>query len=78
VMGRGVERGLLCSVLSSARAQGIRHADALLRYTERNRPMRLLYQMSGLRPVEHRCDGTHVFRIALDQVPSAPPWLELS
>lgn len=79
VLGRGVERAILATLLQEARRSGLSHAEALYRDTGRNRAMLALYQMMGFR----RCsayeeEGTAVFSLALDRAPATPNWIEVS
>lgn len=68
VMGRGVERALLATVLDRA---------ALLKDTGTNRAMRVLYQMSGLVAGELQPDGTQVFAVGSGPRPTVPSWIEV-
>lgn len=68
VMGRGVERALLATVLDRA---------ALLKDTGTNRAMRVLYQMSGLVAGELQPDGTQVFTVGSGPGPTVPSWIEV-
>jgi FkbH-like protein len=77
VMGRGVERALLSTVLDVARRDGFPRVEALLRDTGTNRAMRVLYQMSGLRQNGTLPDGTLVFHAEAGVLPTPPPWIEV-
>jgi FkbH-like protein len=78
VLGRGIERAFLCALLKNADEHGFRCAEASFRSTGRNRQMRALYQMTGLRHARTLSDGeTMVFRLKLDSVPVGPSWVTI-
>jgi predicted enzyme involved in methoxymalonyl-ACP biosynthesis len=79
VLGRGVERAILATLLQEARRSGLSHAEALYRDTGKNRTMLALYQMMGFRKCDslHE-DGTAVFSLALDRAPATPNWIVVS
>jgi len=78
VLGRGVERAILASLLHHGHNLGLSCAKALFRDTGRNRAMRALYQMMGFRkqgvPTE---DGTTVFLSNGNNIPEVPSWIEV-
>ena len=79
VLGRGVERAILASLLQDAGRSGLSHAEALYQDTGRNRAMLALYQMMGFRRCTAREEeGTAIFSLALDRVPATPGWIEVS
>jgi len=79
VLGRGVERAILATLLQEASRNGISHAEALYRDTGKNRTMLALYQMMGFRKCDalHE-DGTAVFSLTLDRAPAKPNWIVMS
>ncbi|MCX6142772.1 MAG: HAD-IIIC family phosphatase [Ignavibacteriales bacterium] len=78
VMGRGIERALLATVLHGAREQGFTHLEAEFRETGTNRMMRALYQMAGFRTGD-KPDALHVtmFRVDPKNLPDIPRWVEV-
>lgn len=79
VLGRGIERAFLASLLSWARKLGFKQVRAVFRDTGKNREMRVLYQMMGFR----RCgffqeDGTMEFHARTDEAIAGPPWVEVT
>lgn len=78
VLGRGVERAFLASLLADARKSGCDHATALFRETGRNRAMLALYQMLGFR----KCSGPNgeglaEFSRVTDPPPAVPRWIQV-
>jgi FkbH-like protein len=78
VLGRGVERAFFAAVTGDAAARADTGLEALLRDTGRNRAMRALYQMIGLREGPPRPDGTSTFRAQPGWVPAGSPWVEVT
>jgi len=72
VLGRGIERAILATLLAEARGGGLSRAEALYRDTGKNRAMLALYQMMGFRR-----KGTGVFSLTLARAPAAPSWIEV-
>lgn len=78
VLGRGIERAFLASLLRDAQNLGFDHAEAAFRDTGRNRMMRALYQMSGFRKWgKAQKSGTLIFRGAISEVPKTPSWVDV-
>ena len=78
VLGRGVERAFLASLLIEAVKNGCIRAQALYRETGRNRAMLALYQMMGFRkcpPLDG--EGTMVFWRATSPAPEIPRWIQV-
>ena len=79
VLGRGVERAFLVSLLLEAREKGFARVEATYRDTGRNRMMRALYQMVGLHLAgESAADGGLVFALSASGVPEIPPWVSVT
>jgi FkbH-like protein len=78
VLGRGVERAFLVSLLREACAGGFARVEAAYRDTGKNRMMRALYQMVGLQ-VAGECgdDGELIFVLGSHEVPEIPPWVSV-
>ena len=78
VLGRGIERAFVSSMLKEARGRGITRAEALFRDTGRNRMMRVLYQIMGF-TARDAVDqsGAVVFQASIPDVPGAPRWVEV-
>jgi len=76
VLGRGIERAFLVTLLRDAAQRGYRNAQALFRTTGRNRQMRVLYHVAGFRAdhTDEREDAT-VFGMSLDALPAGPDWV---
>jgi FkbH-like protein len=79
VMGRGIERAFLASLVRATYARGYTHSEAAYRDTGRNRMMRALYQMMGFRMGGHAADPeTLLFRARIEEVPEVPRWVEVA
>ncbi|MFC1628487.1 HAD-IIIC family phosphatase [Gemmatimonadota bacterium] len=79
ILGRGMEKAFLHSLLMDARDAGYGYADAMYRATGRNRQMRVLYQMAGFTNAGTLPDGeSMVFRLDLDSIPAPPSWVTVS
>jgi FkbH-like protein len=79
VMGRGIERAFLASVVRGALQQGTNSVAAEFRDTGRNRMMRALYQMMGFQLDENsRHSHTVIFRAKLEDVPEMPRWVKVA
>lgn len=79
VLGRGIERAFLVTLLADAARRGFRSARALYRGTGRNRRMLVLYQATGFRSDALDTDGeTTVLRMPLDAVPRPPSWVTIA
>lgn len=74
VLGRGVERAFLGALLRRAAERGYREIDAHLRVTGRNRMMRALYQLMGLRD-SGAANEVRSFRRRLDERPAETHWV---
>lgn len=78
VMGRGIERALLASLVRAALDRGYANPEAEFRDTGRNRMMRALYQMMGFAaPGDPGDEETLLFRIRPDWLPAIPRWVEV-
>jgi FkbH-like protein len=78
VMGRGIERAFLASLVRAAHARGYTDSEAAYRDTGRNRTMRALYQMMGFRMNGHTADpDILLFRARIEEVSAAPRWVEV-
>jgi len=78
VMGRGIERAFLASLIRATNSRGYTHSEAAYRDTGRNRMMRALYQMMGFRAGGHAADPeTILFRARIEDVPEVPRWVEV-
>lgn len=76
VMGRGIERAFLVRLLEGAAERGCREARARFRDTGRNRMMRALYQMMGLRDAGAPEGGScREFHADLTSIQPAPEWV---
>ena len=78
ILGRGIERAFLASLVKKANKKGYREVEALYRNTGRNSMMRALYQMSGFTHKKGLADQTMIFKINCSQIPEAPRWVEVS
>lgn len=78
ILGRGIERAFLASLVKKAIENGYREVEALYRNTGRNSMMRALYQMSGFKQGKELADQTMVFKINCNQIPETPRWVEVS
>jgi len=78
VLGRGVERAFLASLLDDAGKAGCALALALFRETGRNRAMLALYQMMGFRKCGN-CDGEGIaeFSRVTEPPPAIPRWIQV-
>jgi len=78
VLGRGVERAFLASLLADARSCGCDRATALFRETGRNRAMLALYQMMGFRKCSSpNWEGMSEFSRVTDPPPVVPRWIQV-
>lgn len=78
VLGRGIERAFLVSLLREAFAGGSVHIEAAYRDTGRNRMMRALYQLVGLQVCgTSDDDGGMLFRADRNDVPEIPSWVKV-
>ena len=78
VMGRGVERALMASLICTASDYGFTMVEAEFRDTGRNRMMRALYQMMGFLNIGDSYDSkTMIFRRILQEVPQIPCWIKI-
>ena len=78
VLGRGIERAFLVSLLREARDLRLACAEAMYRDTGRNRMMRALYQMMAFRQVGVPDEaGAMIFRARLGDIPHIPRWVEV-
>ena len=78
ILGRGIERAFLASLVKKAIKKGYREMEALYRNTGRNSMMRALYQMSGFAQEKKLADQTMIFKINCNQIPETPRWVEVS
>ena len=78
ILGRGIEKAFLASLVKKADENGYRKVEALYRSTGRNSMMRALYQMSGFTPGKKLADQTMIFKINCNQIPETPRWVEVS
>ena len=76
VMGRGIERSILAWIARRGQQDGKRWLEAEFRDTGKNRIMRALYLMEGLRN-EKEDAGTFLFRGECARIPDAPTWVEV-
>ncbi len=78
VMGRGIERAIMASLVRTALDHGFAAPEAEYRDTGRNKLMRALYQMMGFTAnATPGDDGTLVFRARPDWLPDVPRWVEV-
>jgi methoxymalonate biosynthesis protein len=77
VMGRGVERAILSTLIGEAMARGSESIAASYRATDRNRMMRTMFQMSGFRQHEVHENGSLVFLLDHSQKTVCPSWVRL-
>jgi FkbH-like protein len=77
VLGRGIERAILATLLAEAGRGGLSQAEALYRDTGKNRAMLALYQMMGFRKCGCLEEGTAIFSLALERAPATPRWIEV-
>jgi FkbH-like protein len=78
VMGRGIERAFLASLVHTALGRGNTSPEAEFRDTGKNRMMRALYQMMGFTATGETGDaGTLIFRARPDWLPDIPRWVEV-
>ena len=78
VMGRGIERAFLASLVRATYSKGYTHSEAAYRNTGRNRMMRALYQMMGFRMSGRSADpDTLLFRARSEEVRPVPKWVEV-
>lgn len=78
VMGRGVERTILATLIERLEQQGVRQVVALYRPTERNRMIRTMFQMNGFRSVASDEPGMLRFMLAAAQRPTRPSWVRVT
>ncbi len=77
VMGRGVERAILSTLIGDATQRGCASVTASYTVTDRNRMMRAMFQMSGFRQHEVRDNGSLVFLLDQSQKPACPSWVRI-
>jgi FkbH-like protein len=78
VMGRGVERAFIASMIHTAFTHGFTKVEAEFRDTGRNRMMRALYQMMGFLNIgDSNGSQTMIFKRTLQEVPQIPCWIEV-
>lgn len=78
VMGRGIERAILASLVTQAVNKGFREIEAGFRDTGKNRMMKALYQMSGFRKSgEKNTDGIDLFILSDSNHSAIPAWVEV-
>jgi FkbH-like protein len=78
VMGRGVERALLASMVREGMRDGFQIFEASYHDTGRNRMMRALYQMMGFRQTTADNEKkVMIFRAVPADVPDVPRWVEV-
>jgi FkbH-like protein len=78
VMGRGVERAFMASMIRVAIDQDYKNVEAEFRDTGKNRMMRVLYQMMGF--LNSGCldsSKTMIFKRTLHDTPRIPCWIEV-
>ncbi len=79
VMGRGIERAILISIMNNNSESGFQFAEAEFRETGRNRTMRALYQMMDFQQIsaseDH--DNLFIFKRELTNLPPLPNWLDI-
>ena len=78
VLGRGIERTFLLSLIQRAIDKGYKKIEACYRNTGRNSMMRALYQMTGFAASNNPGNGKVLFELRLNQIPEAPPWVEVA
>lgn len=78
VMGRGIERALLATLVRGALRQGYASPQAEFRDTGRNRMMRALFQMMGFTADGKPGDaGALLFSLRPEWLPDIPRWVEV-
>lgn len=77
VMGRGVERAILSTLIGEATERGCASVTASYTATDRNRMMRTMFQMAGFRQHELRENGSLVFLLDHSQKPVCPSWVRI-
>lgn len=77
ILGRGIERAFLLSLVKKAIEKGYRKIEALYRNTGRNKMMRALYQMSSFTNERKLADQTMIFKINNNRIPDIPHWVEV-
>jgi FkbH-like protein len=77
ILGRGIERAFLASLVKAADKTGHSGIEALYKETGRNSMMRILYQMSGFRQASSLSDQTLIFTLNCDQGIDVPRWVEV-
>ncbi len=79
VMGRGIERAILISIMNNNSESGFQFAEAEFRETGKNRTMRALYQMMDFQQIsaseDH--DNLFIFKRELTNLPPLPNWLDI-
>jgi FkbH-like protein len=78
ILGRGLERAFLVTLVKYAINEGYREIEALYRATGRNSMMRALYQMSGFIQGRTLDEQTIIFKLNCDKIPETPRWVEVS
>jgi FkbH-like protein len=77
ILGRGIERAFLASLVKEAIKNDYNEIEALYKNTGRNSMMRALYQMSGFKHRNNLPDKTMIFFINHNQIPDIPKWVEV-
>ena len=78
VMGRGIERAFLVSMVNSAEHKGFSRIEAEFRDTGKNRIMRALYQMIGFTEAQNSAiSPTMLFTALPGNISQLPPWVEV-
>jgi FkbH-like protein len=78
VMGRGIERALLASLVHAALDHGHRRPEAEFHDTGKNKMMRALYQMMGFTANgSPDASGTLIFHARPAWLPDIPRWVEV-
>ena len=77
VMGRGIERAILGTLIGQVMRTGQIAVEAEFRDTGRNRMMRALYQMMGFLPSDPDARGIVTFRLNRPPVLGVPSWVHV-
>ncbi len=79
VMGRGIERAFLSTLVRTTCGTEYSNISAEFRDTGRNKMMRTMYQMMGFSPSESsEEDGSILFHADARSIPAIPPWVEIA
>lgn len=78
VLGRGIGQVFLGWIEDQARASGVNQIEAHYVKQERNRPMFILYSMSGFELVDQIGDDSRLFRKICKSARAVPEWLVLT